>query len=248
MVKLLTQNKYLIMQNSLNIKNWAKDDRPREKLMLKGINSLSNAELIAILIGSGNKKETAVELAKNILLDMDNDLNELGKQNISDLMKFNGIGEAKAISIIAALELGKRRNISEIINKKKISSVKDSFNYFSPLLRDIPHEEFWILLLNHSQKIISSHKISQGGIAVASVDIRIIMKLAIEKSASKIILSHNHPSGNKKPSKADILLTENIYKAGKIMNFEILDHIIIAEDKYYSFADQGVVFDKEYVL
>lgn len=236
------------MQQKLSIKNWAKDDRPREKLLSKGLYSLSNAELIAILIGSGNKKETAVELSKKILNDLKNDLNELGKLKVNDLLKYNGIGEAKAISVIAALELGRRRKKFEIINKKKISNSKDSFNYFSPILSDITHEEFWIILLNHSQKIIDKYKISQGGIAIASVDARIIMKLALEKTASKIILCHNQPSGNIKPSKADIILTQNIYEAGKIMNIEILDHIIIAEDKYYSFADEGVVFDKEFQL
>ena len=231
------------MQKKQSIKNWAEDDRPREKLLAKGINSLSNAELIAILIGSGNRDESAVELSKRILNDLDNNLNELGKQTINNLLKYNGIGHAKAISIVSALELGKRRKLADIINKKTIKYTNDSVDYFSPILSDLPHEEFWVLLLNNSQKIISRHKISQGGIAVASVDTRLIMKIAIEKNASKIILAHNHPSNNIKPSKSDILLTINIFEAGKIMNIQVIDHIIIGDDKHYSFADEGVVFD-----
>lgn len=232
----------MIKEAKLSIKNWAIDDRPREKLLSKGIASLSDAELIAILIGSGNRNESAVELSRRILNSEDNNLNELSKKSIADLMKFKGIGEAKAISIVAALELGKRRKSAEIIEKKQISSSNDVFDFFNTFLGDLSYEEFWIVILNNSNKIIDKHKISQGGISETTVDVRLIMKLALDKLASGIILCHNHPSGNLKPSSADIELTMKIFEAGKTLNIKILDHIIISNSKFYSFADNGVVF------
>ena len=230
--------------NKISIKNWSIDDRPREKLISKGINSLSDAEIIAILIGSGNKKLSAVDLAKQILNDLENNLDELAKLNINDLIKYNGIGQAKAISIIAALEIGKRRSLSAVKHRNKINCSKDVFLLMAPMLCDIKHEEFWIVLLNQANKIISKHKISQGGISMVSIDIRIIMKIAIENYASRLILVHNHPSASREPSPEDHKLTEKIYSAGKILNINVTDHIIIANNTYYSFADEHKIFNQ----
>ena len=224
---------------NLKIKDWAVEDRPREKLLQKGILSLSDAELIALLIGSGTRNESAVELAKKVLKNANNNLNELGKFEIKDLQKNKGIGEAKAITIMAALELGRRRKISDIIDKQKISSSNDVFNLFQPLLGDLPHEEFWILLLNRSNKIIDKFKISQGGISGTVIDVRLILKVAIEKLASSIILCHNHPSGNRMPSDADDSITHKLIEGGKLLDIKVLDHIIIADTQFFSFADEG---------
>ncbi len=224
-----------------SIKNWAADDRPREKLLAKGIESLSDAELIAILIGSGNREESAVELSKRILSDNKNNLNETAKLSISDLQKYKGIGEAKAISIVAALELGKRRNISEVIERKQIKSSKDVFQIFGQKLGDLPYEEFWMLMLNRANKIIDMKRISAGGVAGTVTDIKIILKTAIEKTASAIIVCHNHPSGNIKPSDADINLTKKIKAACKLVDISFPDHVIVSYSGYYSFADEGVI-------
>lgn len=229
------------MNEKLKIKDWALEDRPREKLLAKGIQSLSDAELIAILIGSGSRNETAVELSKRILASISNNLNELGKLNISDLQNFKGIGEAKAISIVAAMELGKRRKISEIIEKKKITSSNDVFEIFSSLLGDLPYEEFWVVFLNRSNSVIDKQKISQGGVSGTIIDVRLIMKHAIEKLASGIILCHNHPSGNLNPSKSDIDITKKLSDAGKIMEISVLDHVIVTDAHYYSFAEEGIM-------
>ena len=231
------------MENSRNfgIKAWAEEDRPREKLILKGKSVLSDSELIAILIGSGNKNETAVDLSKRILNSVSNNLNELAKLSISDLIKFDGIGEAKAISIIASLEIGKRRREAEAIKKEQITGSKDVFNYFQPQLSDLKHEEFRILLLNKANKIIKQEILSSGGIAGTVVDIKLIMKSAIENLASGIILCHNHPSGNNKPSAEDINITKKIKEAAKLIDLSILDHIIVCESNYYSFADEGIL-------
>ncbi|MDF1546649.1 MAG: DNA repair protein RadC [Bacteroidales bacterium] len=229
------------MNEKLKIKDWALEDRPREKLLAKGIQSLSDAELIAILIGSGSRNETAVELSKRILASISNNLNELGKLNISDLQNFKGIGEAKAISIVAAMELGKRRKISEIIEKKKITSSNDVFEIFSSLLGDLPYEEFWVIFLNRSNSVIDKQKISQGGVSGTIIDVRLIMKHAIEKLASGLILCHNHPSGNLNPSKSDIDITKKLSDAGKIMEISVLDHVIVTDAQYYSFADEGIM-------
>ena len=228
-------------KNNLSIKNWSIDDRPREKLLSKGINSLSNAELIAILIGSGNKNETAVDLSKTILSKINNNLNELGKLSIKDLKSFNGIGDAKAITIIAALELGRRRKLTEAVNKTKIKNSKDLFNLFQPILSDLPYEEFWVLCLNRQNKIIEKHKISQGGISGTVIDVRIILKLAVNELASSIILCHNHPSGSTTPSSNDKNITEKLKKASEYFDIKIIDHIIVADDKYFSFADNNLI-------
>lgn len=230
-----------LLQEKLTIKTWAEADRPREKLLCKGQHILSEAELMAIILGSGSKKLTAVELAQQILKSVNNDLNELGKLSINDLVKFNGIGEAKAISIIAAMELGRRRRESEGLKRDKITSSKDAADIFQSALSDMKHEEFWILLLNRANKIIGKHPISKGGVAGTVVDLKIIFKIAIENLASSIILCHNHPSGNIKPSDADIKLTKKIKESGTLLDISILDHIIIADLSYFSFADEGMM-------
>ncbi|MCB0516845.1 MAG: DNA repair protein RadC [Chitinophagales bacterium] len=225
----------------LDIKSWAKEDRPREKLMLQGRQNLSLAELIAILIGSGNDEESAVDLSKRILNHANNNLTELARLSINDLCKFKGIGEAKAITIAAALELGRRRQHSEAINRSQITNSKDVVAIFQPLLADLPHEEFWILLLNRANKVISTERISIGGISGTIADSRVIFKRAIEALASSIILAHNHPSGNAQPSEADKTLTKNMHQSGKILDLPVLDHIIIAGDRFFSFADAGIL-------
>ncbi len=225
----------------LNIKDWAVEDRPREKLTRNGPRSLSDAELIAILIGSGNIEETAVELSRRILASTDNNLNELGRKSIENLKTFKGIGEAKAITIVAALELGKRRKESDIKIKSKITGSKDVADYFQPTLGDLGHEEFWILLLDRGNKIKESFRLSQGGITGTVIDVRIILRTALEKWACSIILCHNHPSGTLHPSDADLKITRKITDAAKIMDIPVMDHIIIGNDKYYSFADEGIL-------
>ena len=225
--------------STLTIKDWAVEDRPREKLVKKGVQSLSDAEIIALLIGSGTKNESAVELSKKVLKSADNNLNELGKLSINDLTKMKGIGEAKAITILAALELGRRRKASEIITKKKITQSKDIFELFQPIIGDLPHEEFWILLLNRSNRIIEKIKISQGGISGTVIDSKIILKQAIEKLASSVILCHNHPSGNKNPSDADDSITKKLKAGAELLEIQVLDHIIIADIEYFSYADDG---------
>jgi DNA repair protein RadC len=229
------------MDNYLRIKDWALEDRPREKLLSKGLQSLSDAELIAILVGSGSKNETAVELCKRILASVSNNLNTLGKMSIQDLMKFKGIGEAKAISIISALELGKRRKISEIMEKKQINSSSEAYELFVSLLGDLQHEEFWVLYLNRSNRIIHQLKLSQGGIAGTVIDVRIALKHALEKLATGIILCHNHPSGNIQPSQSDIGLTKTSRDAAKIMDITLHDHLIVSDGNYFSFADEHMI-------
>ena len=226
-------------QKKLIITEWALDDRPREKMMAKGITSLSNAELLAILIGSGNQDETAVELCQRILQSNENDLNKLGKCPVDELVKFKGIGNAKAISIAAALEIGRRRNQSKIIHKKRIVSGRDVYEYFHPIINDLPYEELWMLLLNRANKIIDRTKISQGGVSETIVDIRLILKPAIVSLASSIILCHNHPSGHVIPSKQDDILTHRLKEATIVLNINLLDHVIIAEDLYFSYADEN---------
>ena len=226
---------------NLSIKEWSLEDRPREKLLAKGISSLSDSELIAIIIGSGTKDESAVQLSKRILSSVQHNLNELGKLSIDDLQKHKGIGEAKAIGIIAALELGRRRKLTESINREKITSSQDIFQIFHPVLADLPHEEFWILLLNRSNKIVDRQKISQGGISGTVTDVRLMMKAALEKLASSIVLIHNHPSGNTKPSDADIAITQKVKESGKLMDITLLDHIVVTDGGYFSFADEGLL-------
>jgi DNA repair protein RadC len=225
----------------LTIKTWAEEDRPREKLLSKGRQVLTDAELIAILIGSGSKKETAVELAKRILSEFENNLNTVAKLSVQDLMKFKGIGEAKAISIVAALELGRRRKETETLKRDKITSSKDTFDIFRPQFLDLPHEEFHVLLLNRSNAIIRKEFVSRGGVSGTVVDPKIIFKIAVGHLASSIILCHNHPSGNLKPSDADISLTKKIKEAGTLLEIPILDHLIISDTGYFSFADEGMM-------
>ncbi|HET6558479.1 MAG TPA: DNA repair protein RadC [Prolixibacteraceae bacterium] len=229
------------MYKKLSIKEWAVEDRPREKMLLKGIRSLSEAELIAILIGSGSTNESAVELSKRVLASANNNLNELGKKTIKDYQEFKGIGPAKAITISAAMELGRRRKESQPQEKAKVVSSGDAAAIFKPLLSDLPHEEFWILLLNRNNMMIEKLQISQGGLSGTVIDVRIILKMAIEKLACSIILCHNHPSGNLVPSEADKEITRKIKEAGKHMDIPVLDHVIIGNDSYFSFADEGLI-------
>lgn len=225
----------------LNLKDWAVEDRPREKLLSKGSRSLSDAELIAILIGSGNLEETAVELSRRILSSVNNNLADLSRNGIEYLKSFNGIGEAKAVSIMAALELGKRRKDAEVFTKKKITGSTDAFHYFQPLLGDINHEEFWVMLLDKGNKIIDSYRISQGGISGTVIDVRLILKTAIEKLASSIILCHNHPSGTMQASDADLKITRKIKEAAQMMDISVLDHLILGQNTYLSLADEGLI-------
>lgn len=221
------------------IKSWSEEDRPREKLLLNGRETLSEAELIAILIGSGNTELSAVELSRCILHSASNNLHELSRWEVSDFTQFKGIGEAKAISIVAALELGRRKILADPIQRKQITSSKDTYNHIYPILADLNHEEFWVILLNQSNRLIAKSKISQGGISQTAVDIRIILKKAIHHQASSIILAHNHPSANLQPSKHDIAVTQKIAEACKYLDMRLVDHLIIAQGDYYSFADEG---------
>lgn len=225
----------------LTIKEWAIDDRPREKMIQKGASALSNAELIAILLGNGTVEDTAVGLGQKLLQMASNNLNELAKFDFQRLCKIKGIGEAKAVRLIAALELGKRRNIERVIERKKITCSNDVADIFVPQLQDLPHEEFWIVLLNRSNLIIEMNRISQGGIAGTVTDVRIILKTALDRMATQLILCHNHPSGNLQPSKEDINFTKKILEAGKLLDIQLLDHIIVANTGYYSFADNGML-------
>lgn len=229
------------MTETLNLKKWAEADRPREKLIQQGTNSLTDTELIAILIRSGSREETAVELARNILNKSNNDLSELSRLSVKDLSHYKGMGSVKAITIIAALELGRRRREAEALKKDKISSSKEAALIFQPSLSDLSHEEFWILLLDRANQVITKTNLSKGGLAGTVVDPKIIFKLAIERYASGIVLCHNHPSGNNKPSEADIKLTKNLKQAGDFLEIKIIDHIIIAGNLYYSFADEGIL-------
>jgi len=224
----------------LSIKDWAEEDRPREKMLQKGVSSLSDAELLAILISSGNKKESAVQLSQRILHSVDNNLNTLGKLSVKELTDdFQGIGVAKAVAITAALELGKRRGVSKDLQRESIRSSKDAFSLLYPHLADIRHEELWIILTNRFGKVIEKKKISQGGTGETSADIRLILKTAIHALAAGIILFHNHPSGNLAPSSQDDQLTQRLRKAAKLMDISLLDHLIIADRRYYSYADEG---------
>lgn len=228
-------------QNNFPIKNWSEDDKPREKLMLKGKSALSDAELIAILIGSGSQNESAVGLSKRILASVDNNLNALGKLTIQQLMNFKGIGEAKAISIMAAMELGRRRRSEEAVELKKITSSKMIFELMQPIIGELPHEEFWVLYLNNSNKVLSKSQQGKGGITGTLVDVRLVFKTALEIGATALILCHNHPSGSLIPSEADKKLTQKIKVAGLNLDIHVLDHIIVTENGYYSFADENIL-------
>jgi DNA repair protein RadC len=226
---------------SIKITDWAREDRPREKLIQKGTNSLSDAELLAILISSGTKDKSAVDLGRELLMMANNNLQTLGKLTIGDLTKINGIGQARAVTIAAALELGRRRKLVEVPEIPQIKCSKDVFDLLSPQLSDLSHEEFWILFLNRSNKVINRIKLSQGGISGTVTDVRIVMKKAVEYLASGIIVCHNHPSGNLNPSDSDTRITQKIKEAGNIMDVQLLDHLIISEKEYFSYADNGIL-------
>jgi len=226
-------------ENYFPISDWSEEDRPREKLMLKGKESLSNAELIAILIGSGSRNESAVDLSRRILSSVNN-LNSLAKLSLQQLMTFKGIGEAKAITIIAALELGRRRRVEETIELIKITSSKLVFDMMQPIIGELLHEEFWVLFLNNSNKVISKAQLSKGGLTGTVVDVRMVFRLALENGATGLILCHNHPSGNLQPSQADKEITKRLKLAGESLDVKVLDHLIITETKYYSFVDEGI--------
>jgi DNA repair protein RadC len=227
-------------ENKIGIKSWAEEDRPREKLSTQGRRALTDAELIAILIGSGSRNETAVELSKRILHHYDNDLNKLGRASIVELSNFKGIGEAKAISIIAALEIGRRRNETESKVPEMITCSKDAYVIMRRHLVDLYQEEFWILLTGRSQKVLGKELVARGGMADVLVDPKVVFSIALRYQATGVILIHNHPSGNLKPSQQDISLTKRIAEAGRVLDISVNDHLIITDTQYYSFADNGL--------
>ncbi len=230
-------------RESFSIKNWSEDDRPREKLVQQGRAILTNAELVAILIGSGNRNESAVDLSKRILASVNNNLQDLGKMSIHQLMQFKGIGEAKAITIAAALELGRRRGVEDIEVVAQVRSSKDIYAIMRPILTDLDHEQFWIIYLNHTNKMVHKMQLSKGGINQTVVDIRLVLKKALELNSTGIILAHNHPSGTLIASKSDINTTEKLERAARSMDMRVLDHLIITDNGYYSFADSGLIND-----
>ena len=225
----------------LNIKKWAESDRPREKLVKYGKESLSIAELLAILLRTGTSKTTALDLSRQVLSNSENDLTQLARLSVSDISKIKGLGPVKAITIVAALELGRRRREEETTQKSQISSSKDAADILQPILEDLNHEEFWIILLNKANRLIDKKVISSGGMSATVVDPKIIFRVALENRACSIILGHNHPSGNTKPSESDIQLTKKLKEAGKNLEISVLDHIIIAGSSFYSFADEGLL-------
>jgi DNA repair protein RadC len=224
--------------SSFSIKNWSQDDQPREKLLHKGKSALSDAELVAILIGSGNREESAVALCKRILASVDNNLSTLGKLSIKQLTEFKGIGGAKAITIVAALELGRRRRGEEALEKQKITSSHSVFELMQPIIGELEHEEFWIIYLNNSNKVIQKNQLSKGGITGTLVDVRLVLKNALECGATGLVLAHNHPSGTLKPSEADKQITQKLKLAAQSLDLKVLDHLIITEKAYFSFADE----------
>lgn len=228
-------------EHKITIKSWSEEDRPREKLILQGRRNLSDAELMAILIGSGSRNESAVDLSKRILHACEHDLNQLARLSIAELSKFKGIGEAKAISVIAALELGRRRKETLVREKVQVSNSIDVYESIISRFRDLNHEEFWIIVLNRANKITSSHLISKGGQAGTIADPKIIFNIALENHAASLILAHNHPSGNLKPSQADLDLTRKLRSAGQFLDIPILDHLIITDQGFLSFADEGIL-------
>lgn len=225
----------------LTITQLSVDDRPREKMMMHGVRALSNAELLAILIGSGNTEETAIELSQRILNSADNSLHLLGKYSLSDLITYKGIGEAKAITILAAMELGRRRREEDVPERPVLNSSRKSYDYMKQRLADLPHEEFWAILLNRAGRVIEAVMVSKGGTASTAVETKIIMKAAIQSLASAIVLCHNHPSGNCRPSREDELVTKRVSEAARLMDINVVDHIIVCDNNYYSFADNGYI-------
>lgn len=229
------------MKNGLGIRQWAEEDRPREKLLSKGKSSLSEAELIAILISSGSRELSAVDLAKVILSYVDHDLNLLAKLTVSELQTFKGIGEAKAVAIVSALELGRRRKDSTPGKHQYLRKSQDAYKIMIPILMDLPTEQFWVIMLTRNNKVLHKRCVSQGGFSGTIADPKVIFKRALEDMANGIILVHNHPSGNKKPSSADLRLTKKIVEAGKLLEIPVLDHIIFTDEDFYSFSDEGVL-------
>lgn len=227
--------------NHITIKNLAEDDRPREKLVQKGRQALSDAELLAILLASGNKNETAIQLAQRILNDQQQSINQLAKLQLNDLKKYKGVGEAKAVTILAALEIGRRRTDVVSEEKPKVTSSKEAYQIFKQTLSDLPHEEFWVIFLSRSGAVIKTECVSKGSISGMLVDIRLILKPALEHLSSSIIVGHNHPSGNLTPSQADIILTKKIKEAAKLMDIALQDHLIIGDGNYFSFTDEGML-------
>jgi DNA repair protein RadC len=227
--------------NSHALTTWAVEERPREKVMANGVQHLSDSELLAILLGSGTRNTTAVELARTILKGSGNSLQELGRQSISDLVRIKGVGPAKAITLLAAMELGRRRAGMNHVEKIAIKSSETVFNLFHPLLGDLDHEEFWLLMLNRANRVLGRYKVSQGGLSGTVIDTRIILKKALDNLASSIIVCHNHPSGNMQPSDADVKITGKLKKAAEILEIKLLDHVIVADKSYFSFADEGLI-------
>lgn len=228
-------------KTSYSIKSWAEGDRPREKLMQKGKAALSDTELLAILLRTGSRNMSAVDLAQKILVDSKNKLNELGRLSVGQLMKYKGIGQAKAITIVAALELGRRRRGEEALKRDKITSSTSVYEVMQPIIGDLNHEEFWILYLNNSNKVLQKKRLSQGGITGTLVDVRLTYKTALEIGATAVILAHNHPSGTLKPSQPDINLTKKLKRAGESLDIKVLDHLIVTQKSYFSFADEGIL-------
>ncbi|HNF48272.1 MAG TPA: DNA repair protein RadC [Chitinophagales bacterium] len=226
-------------QEKFSIKQWAEDDRPREKLVLKGKHTLTDAELLAIILGSGSVELSALDLAKRVLSSVNHDLYYLGKLTLTDLKSFKGIGEAKAVSILAALELGKRRKLAEKSESSKIISSNDVFDVMKQDIGDLKHEEFWILCLRQNNTLIAKHKISMGGVSRTIVDPKLVFNIALRDLASSIVICHNHPSGNLKPSEVDIQLTKNIHTNARLLEIALLDHVIVTENGYYSFRDNN---------
>ncbi|HWR99555.1 MAG TPA: DNA repair protein RadC [Prolixibacteraceae bacterium] len=227
--------------NKPGIKAWAVEDRPREKLISRGISALTDGELIAILISSGNSKESAVELSRRIMDTVQNNLHELGKLNCVELERFRGIGKAKAVTLIAAMELGRRRNQSVALDNGQVKGSKDAANFLRPEIGDLSHEEFWVLFLNRQNKILDKQKLSQGGMTGTVIDVRLVMKLALEKHATSLIFGHNHPSGNLEPSDADRKITRQLKEAAALMDIPVIDHLIVTQSGYFSFADEGIL-------
>jgi DNA repair protein RadC len=223
------------------IKAWAVEDRPREKLINRGISSLTDGELIAILISSGNRKESAVELSLRILDSIHHNLHELGKMNRDELKRFRGIGEAKALTIIASMELGRRRNQSEALDNQQIKGSKNAADFIRPSIGDLSHEEFWVLYLNRRNKVIDKQKLSQGGMTGTVIDVRLVLKSALEKHATSLIFCHNHPSGNLEPSDADKRITRQLKEAAALMDMPVIDHLIVTQSGFFSFADEGLL-------
>lgn len=225
------------------IKFWAEDDRPREKMLLKGKNSLSDAELLAIVLGSGTKELSAVQVAQTILSDVNNDLHALARRSINDLKRYPGIGQARAVEIAAVMELARRKKRTKVDRKPSVRCSEDSFNFLLPFFADLQHEEFYILYMNRANKIMAYEQLSKGGVSGTIADGKIIFSHALEHKACAIILAHNHPSGQLKPSSSDMKLTKSLIKFGRLIDIQILDHLIIAGNNYFSFVDEGILYD-----